>query len=35
MSAYFKGYIPWKGHIIDRVNGAMAADRTGTPPIGR
>ena len=30
MSSYFKGYIPWKGHIVDRVNGAIVADRTGT-----
>jgi GTP-binding protein len=29
MSSYFKEYVPWKGHIIDRVNGALVADRTG------
>jgi GTP-binding protein len=29
MSAYFLGYTEWKGQIIDRVNGAMVADRTG------
>lgn len=29
-SSFFNGYIPWQGHIIDRVNGAMVADRTGT-----
>lgn len=29
MSSYFIGFTPWKGHIIDRVNGAMVADRTG------
>lgn len=29
MSRYFTGYIPFKGHIIDRVNGAMVADRAG------
>jgi len=29
MSSYFMGYIPWKGHIIDRVNGALVADRSG------
>jgi len=29
MSSYFNGYTPWKGHIIDRVNGALVADRTG------
>jgi GTP-binding protein len=28
-SSYFNGYIPWMGHIIDRVNGALVADRTG------
>ncbi len=30
MSSYFKGYIPWKGHILDRPNGAIVADRKGT-----
>jgi len=29
MSSYFAGYVPFKGHIIDRVNGAMVADRAG------
>ncbi len=29
ISSYFNGFIPWQGHIIDRVNGAMVADRTG------
>lgn len=29
MSAYFTGYTHHRGHIIDRVNGALAADRTG------
>jgi GTP-binding protein len=30
ISSYSAGYTPWMGHIIDRVNGAMVADRTGT-----
>jgi GTP-binding protein len=29
LSSYFAGYIPWKGHILDRVNGAMVSDRPG------
>lgn len=29
MSTYFLGYQEWKGHIIDRVNGAIIADRSG------
>jgi GTP-binding protein len=29
MSAYAVGWVPWKGHIIDRVNGAIVADRAG------
>jgi len=29
LNSYFAGFIPWQGHIIDRVNGAMVADRTG------
>ena len=29
MSSYFSGYVPHRGHIIDRVNGAMVADRSG------
>ncbi|NBX82685.1 translational GTPase TypA [bacterium] len=29
MSSYFNGYIPNKGHIVDRVNGALVADRPG------
>jgi GTP-binding protein len=29
MSAYAAGWVPWKGHIIDRVNGAIVADRAG------
>jgi len=29
LSSYFIGYTPWMGHILDRVNGAMVADRTG------
>ena len=29
MSSYFAGYIPWAGHILDRVNGALVADRSG------
>lgn len=29
MSSYSSGYTPWKGHIIDRVNGALVADRSG------
>jgi GTP-binding protein len=30
MSSYFVGYVPWKGRIVDRVNGALVADRSGT-----
>jgi GTP-binding protein len=30
MSSYFAGYMPWSGHVIDRVNGAIVADRSGT-----
>ncbi len=30
MSSYFAGYVPWKGHLIDRQNGALVADRVGT-----
>jgi GTP-binding protein len=29
MSSYLIGYVPQRGHIIDRVNGAMVADRNG------
>jgi GTP-binding protein len=29
MSSYLTGYVPFRGHIIDRVNGAMVADRSG------
>jgi GTP-binding protein len=29
LSSFFAGYSPWMGHIIDRVNGAILADRTG------
>ena len=29
MSSYLSGYVPFKGHIIDRMNGAMVADRSG------
>jgi GTP-binding protein len=29
LSSYFIGYTPWMGHIMDRVNGAIAADRAG------
>lgn len=29
MSTYFTHYGEWKGHIIDRVNGAIVADRAG------
>lgn len=29
LSSYFVGYIAWKGHIMERVNGAMVADRPG------
>jgi GTP-binding protein len=29
MSSYFKEFIPWKGHITDRLNGALVADRPG------
>jgi GTP-binding protein len=29
ISSFFGGYQPWLGHIIDRVNGAILADRTG------
>ncbi len=30
MSSYLNGYIPWKGHILDRNNGAIVSDRKGT-----
>lgn len=30
MSSYLIGYTEFKGHIIDRVNGAMVADRSGS-----
>jgi len=30
ISAYFVGYVPFKGRIVDRVNGALVADRPGT-----
>ncbi len=29
MSSYLKGYIPWKGHVMDRNNGAIVCDRKG------
>ncbi len=29
MSSYLIGYVPFRGHIIDRVNGALVADRAG------
>lgn len=29
MSSYSIGFAPWKGHILDRTNGAMVADRAG------
>ncbi len=29
MSSYFAGFIPWRGHMLDRVNGALVADRAG------
>lgn len=29
MSSYLVGYVPHKGHIIDRINGALVADRSG------
>ncbi len=29
MSSYLIGYVPFRGHIIDRVNGALVADRSG------
>lgn len=29
ISSYNAGFIPWCGHILDRVNGAMVADRSG------
>jgi GTP-binding protein len=29
MSSYLVRYVPFKGHILDRVNGAMVADRAG------
>jgi GTP-binding protein len=30
LSSYSSGFTPWVGHLIDRVNGAIVADRTGT-----
>ncbi len=30
LSSYFRDYVPWKGHILDRVNGALISDRMGT-----
>ena len=30
MSSYLTGYVPWKGRIVDRVNGAIVQDRTGS-----
>ncbi len=29
MSSYFLSYVEWKGRILDRVNGALVADRNG------
>ncbi len=29
MSSYLTGYVPHRGHILDRQNGAMVADRAG------
>lgn len=29
LSSYFRDYVPWKGHILDRVNGALVSDRSG------
>lgn len=29
MSSYFNGYTQFRGHIVDRVNGALVADRMG------
>jgi GTP-binding protein len=29
MSSYVSGHVPAAGHIVDRVNGAMIADRAG------
>ncbi len=29
MSSYLVGYVPFRGHITDRVNGALVADRSG------
>ncbi|MBY0369552.1 translational GTPase TypA, partial [bacterium] len=29
MSSYLIGYVPFRGHIVDRVNGALVADRSG------
>ena len=29
MSAYSAGYVPWKGSMLDRTNGAIVADRAG------
>jgi GTP-binding protein len=29
MSSYLTGYVPFRGHIVDRVNGALVADRAG------
>lgn len=29
MSSYLIGYVPFRGHIVDRVNGALVSDRAG------
>ncbi len=29
MSSYLTGYVPFRGHITDRVNGALVSDRAG------
>jgi GTP-binding protein len=29
MSSYLTGYVPHRGHIIDRINGALVSDRNG------
>ena len=29
MSSYLMDYVPFRGHILDRVNGALVADRNG------
>ncbi|MBI1861843.1 MAG: translational GTPase TypA [Deltaproteobacteria bacterium] len=29
ISSYVTGWIPWRGHILERVNGALVADRAG------